>query len=101
MTKEVSHRDICFVKAVILWCEHRQFSLNFTSQSLPPYEKRYGESFVDACLQGDDTAVHPGVDGSWQYTRQYQAPAHNNSFPHFWGAIKTKDGAETIFLAYL
>ena len=29
MTKAVSNRDICFTKAVLLWCEHGQCSLNF------------------------------------------------------------------------
>ena len=29
MTKAVSNREICFIKAVLLLCEHGHFSLNF------------------------------------------------------------------------
>ena len=39
MTKAVSYRNICFIKAVFFLCEHGQFSLNFPSfclSCLPP-----------------------------------------------------------------
>ena len=38
MTKAVSNRDVCFIKAVFLLCEHGHFSLNFTSHGFlaPP-----------------------------------------------------------------
>ena len=37
MTKAVSNRDICFVKAeLLLFCKHGHFSHNFTSHGLSP-----------------------------------------------------------------
>ena len=34
MIKTASNRDICFIKAVLLFCEHGHFSLNFASHGL-------------------------------------------------------------------
>ena len=36
MTKAVSNRDICFIKAVLLLCKHGHFSLNFASHGQSP-----------------------------------------------------------------
>ena len=38
MTKAVSNREMCFIKAVLSLCEHRHFSLNFASHDVfcPP-----------------------------------------------------------------
>ena len=36
MAKAVSNRDICFIKAVSLFCEHEHFSLNIASHGLSP-----------------------------------------------------------------
>ena len=38
MTKAVSNREICFIKALLLLCKHGNFSPNFASHglSIPP-----------------------------------------------------------------
>ena len=43
MTKSVSNMDICFIKVVLLLCEHGHFLLNFALQGLsspPPHTIR-------------------------------------------------------------
>ena len=47
MTKAVLNRDICFIKLVIVWREHRYFSLNNTSHgSTCPPPHMIGNNFV-------------------------------------------------------
>ena len=49
MTKAVSNREICFIEAVLLMCEHGHLFLNFAShgvKSPPPNTIRVKECFI-------------------------------------------------------
>ena len=41
MTKAVLNREISFIRAVLLLCEHGHFSLNFESHESPPHYTHY------------------------------------------------------------
>ena len=59
MTKAVSNRDICFIKAVLLWCEHGLFLLFFALHGLsctPPHKFRVKGTVHRIYINGTGTS---------------------------------------------